>query len=47
MTRFAAVALALCAPAALAAPLAQSPPELLSRMDADGDGRVALGEYQE
>ena len=47
MTRPFAAALALCATAALAAPLAQSPPELLSRMDADGDGRVALGEYQD
>ena len=47
MIRFSAAALALCATAALAAPLAQTPPELLSRMDADGDGRVALGEYQD
>ena len=47
MIRFSAAALALFAGAALAAPLAQSPPELLARMDADGDGRVALGEYQE
>lgn len=47
MIRFAAVALALVATAAPAAPLAQSPPELLSRMDANGDGRVALAEYQD
>jgi len=46
MIRFVA-ALALFASAVPAAPLPQSPPELLSRMDADGDGRVALGEYQE